>query len=49
MLTGTRLVRLAELDGVLKPGVPRIDAAGRRAQVAQRGVDYERRLGTQIG
>jgi hypothetical protein len=49
MLTGTRLTTLAALDDVLKPGVPRIDAEERRAQVAQRGTDYERRLGRQIG
>ena len=49
LLTGTRLVRRAALDAALKPGVPRVSAEARRAQVAQRAADYERRFGRVIG
>lgn len=48
MLTGCRLFRLDEIDAVVPADVPRIDAEGRRAQVAQRREDFERRLGDRV-
>lgn len=46
MLTGCRLLRFDEIDRAVAPDVPRMDAEQRRAQVAQRRQDFERRLGT---
>jgi hypothetical protein len=35
-----KLVRLADLGTALPPGVPRVDSAGRAAQIAEHGRDY---------
>jgi hypothetical protein len=40
-----KLVKLPELQAILPPGVPRIDAAGRRAQVAKHRADYLAAMG----
>lgn len=45
LIDGVRLVRAGELDRILDPGVARIDAAGRRRQLATRAADYAARIG----
>ncbi len=40
----TRVVKFSDLDKSLPPGVQRIDAAGRRAQIAQREAGFKRRF-----
>lgn len=40
----TRIVRLDDLDAALPPGVARIDAAGRAAQIAGRNVGFKMRF-----
>jgi hypothetical protein len=40
----SRQIKLAELSSALPPGVARVDAAQRRAQLAKRAADYDRRF-----
>jgi hypothetical protein len=40
-----KLVKLSELHGILPAGTPRIDAAGRRAQIAKHRADYLAAMG----
>lgn len=49
LLTSVRHVKLADLDSVIGPGVPRIAASARAAQVAARRAMFETRLGRQEG
>lgn len=48
MVRDFRVIDLAKLDRMIDPAVPRIDAAGRIAQVGQRVHDFDTRLGSPI-
>ena len=48
MLSEFRLIALADMPAAIPDTVPRIDAAGRAAQVAARAAEFDRRLGTPV-